>query len=152
MTFFIKVIEHHQKYICSFIISSPGMGLLLTPRMGDHLGPFGTIWDHLGTILGPCQVHFESFLETPYANKCFQPKIIFLEITHTNFVSSIRKISISAPEVSFSFFEHNPKTYFKICSYIQKMTQNLIETFKTPIYSPKDIKNTKLHVNFFEIF
>ena len=44
--------------------------------------------------------------------------------------------------------KNNPKIYFKICPYIQKMKLNLIETFKMSIYSPKHTKNTKIHVNF----
>ena len=42
----------------------------------------------------------------------------------------------------------NPKTYFWICSYIQKTTHNLIETFKTSLYSQKLINNTNIHIIF----
>jgi hypothetical protein len=58
----------------------------------------------------------------------------------------------------FRSFEHfkqqrtNPKVFFKICLYIQKMTLNLIETLKTSIYSPNDTKNTKIHSENFKIF
>ena len=37
------------------------------------------------------------------------------------------------------------KTFFRICSYIQKMTLNLIQTLKTSIYNQKHTKNTKIH-------
>ena len=33
--------------------------------------------------------------------------------------------------------------HFLICSYIRKMTLDLIETLKTSIYNPKHINNTK---------
>ena len=46
----------------------------------------------------------------------------------------------------------NPKIYFYICSYIQKMTLNLIENFETTIYSPKHTTNKKIHVNFLQHF
>ena len=42
-------------------------------------------------------------------------------------------------------FSKHPKDYFQICSYIQKRTLNLIETFKTSICNPKHIKNMKIH-------
>ena len=39
----------------------------------------------------------------------------------------------------------HPTIYFKICSNIQKMTLDFIETLKMSIYRPKHIKNTKIH-------
>ena len=42
------------------------------------------------------------------------------------------------------------KIYLQICSYIQKMTLNLIETLKTSTYSPKHINNTKMDFIFRE--
>ena len=37
---------------------------------------------------------------------------------------------------------------FQICSYIQKVTLDLIETFKTAIYYPKHTQNTIIHLRF----
>ena len=54
--------------------------------LGTILDIFGPCWDHFRTMLGPFKEHFR----VPYANKkVFPPKISFLEMTHTNFVSSI---------------------------------------------------------------
>ena len=53
-------------------------------------------------------------------------------------------------EVQFlDLFEISQKQMFKICSYLQKMTLNLIETLKISIYNPKHTKNTKRHLYFF---
>ena len=68
--------KHNKKCVCVCLIClPPGRRLLLTPGMG--MG--GTIWDHLGTILGPLMP----------ANSDFQPKKDFLEMADTYFVSSI---------------------------------------------------------------
>ena len=39
-------------------------------------------------------------------------------------------------------------TNFKICSHTQKMTLNLIGILKTSIYSPKQTKQTNIHIIF----
>ena len=54
-------------------------------------------------------------------------------------------------QISFFFYE-NSKIDFKICSYIQKMTLEIIETLKTSIHNPKHTKNMKQHFMFSQIF
>ena len=44
-----------------------------------------------------------------------------------------------------TIFSKKVEIQFWICSYIENLTQNLIETFKTSIYSTKHTNNTKLH-------
>ena len=77
--------------MCFFLIClPPGRRLLLTPGMGMG-GGIGTIWDHFRIILRPFWIHFRTILGPPMpTNYVFQPKINFLEMAHTNFVSSIR--------------------------------------------------------------
>ena len=67
-------------------------------------------------------------------NCVFQPKVNFLEMAHTNFVSSIRITSyqpfvLDEKKQRTCFrnlvnliFQKFPKLYFQICSYIQKIT------------------------------
>ena len=38
--------------------------------------------------------------------------------------------------------------FLNICSYIQKMTLNPVESVKTSIYNPKQIKTPKVHFHF----
>ena len=49
----------------------------------------------------------------------------------------------------------NPKKCFWICSYIQKMILNLIESLKITIYSTQHTQNTQIHFqksNFIQTF
>ena len=65
----------------------------MTPGMGMG-GAFGTVLDHFETILkivGHFQNNYMTILGPPMPNNyVFQPKTNFLEMAHTNFVSSIR--------------------------------------------------------------
>ena len=90
-------------------------------------------------------------------NYVFEPKINYLEMAHTYVYSYIRITpyqpliwtknnksmfsNISKIFVPQSF----PNLYFKICSYTQKITLDLINTLKTTIYNTKFTKNTQIH-------
>ena len=52
---------------------------------------------------------------------------------------------ISFQVVSKFANKQNSKIYFIICSYILKMTLNVIETLKPSTYRPKHINNMKIH-------
>ena len=60
---------------------------------GDGGGAFGHNWDHFEIILNPLWINFRTIFGRPYAPpqiKQKSTKINFLEMAHTNFVSSIR--------------------------------------------------------------
>ena len=97
------------------------------------------------------------------ANYVFQPKNNFLQMEHTNLFSSIRKPpyqplfwiknNITLVFTFFYFYRKNKYIYFRLCSYVQKMTLNLIETLKTSICNSKHTNITKIHFrNIFYIF
>ena len=55
----------------------------------------------------------------------------------------------------FDFLQNSqkyPNLCFEICSYIQKMTLNLIETHKTRIYTPKHTHKTRTYISIFQAF
>ena len=84
LTFLIKVIKNHKRMILSNLFAQETFADAGDGDEGggaDHLGPFGTI---LRQLLD----HFR----TPYAKYIYvsQPNINFLEMAHTNFVSSVR--------------------------------------------------------------
>ena len=55
---------------------------------GDHFGPFGI---HFKIMLTPFGINFRTVLGSPMpTNYVLQQQINFLEMAHTNFVSSIR--------------------------------------------------------------
>ena len=60
----------------------------------------------------------------------------------------VQRKSSRNSKYSVSFFKKVTKNYCLICSYIQKMKLNLIETFKTSIYNSKHTRNIKTRVNF----
>ena len=99
------------------------------------------------------------------ANYVYKPNFNFLEMAHTTFsplfekqhislwfelkfkkyISGSQSFRVPISSSFFIFFESTTKIYFKICSYIQKIIQNLINTFKTRIYNAKHTKHTKIY-------
>ena len=82
----------------------------------------------------------------------------FLEMAHTNFVSSIRmtayqpliqtKITKNTCFLNFEMFENKKSiknTFSNIFIYIQPITHNLIQTLKMTIYNTKHTQNTQIH-------
>ena len=67
-----------MKHVFFYKFSAPWQETFADAKDGDG---GGTIWHHFGTILRP----FGSILGPP-----MQPKINFLEMAHTNLVSSMR--------------------------------------------------------------
>ena len=129
-----EIIENHREYV--FL-------LIVRPLAGDFCGRRGwgwrwgvSIWDHFESILDN---NNRTLLCKRKKGMFCQPNIYFLEMAHTNFVSSIR-IRPDQPLIwienkSKHVFElskthslfSKEKSCFKICSYIHKITLNLIK-------------------------
>ena len=90
----MKIIENHQQYVFLYTLFAPWqetfadagdeVGNGCGGGGGGHLGPFQ---DHFNSILVYLWDHFGTPMTQQYV---FKPKINFLEMAHTNFVSSIR--------------------------------------------------------------